>query len=68
MPEGDGLLAEAEDQGAGLGAVLNQLARGVKVEAAFSQVTEKRGVLVDDPHDAEPLPARVGTAESSATV
>ena len=41
----------------GLGAVLDELALGAEVEAAFGQVAEEGRVLVDDPDDPEPLAA-----------
>ena len=52
VAQGDGAVAEAEDQRAGLGAVLDQFAARVQVEAALGEVAEEGGVLVDDADDA----------------
>ena len=53
--QGDAPLAQPADDGAGLGAVLQELAGGVQLQAAFAQVAQEGRVLVHDPDDAEPL-------------
>ncbi len=58
QPEDDCVIVHPDRHCASFWPVLNELRLGIQEKAAFAEVGQERGVLLDHPDDAEPLARR----------